>query len=55
MKRNKLIVFIIIIFLYITIFTQHVRGDFDSYMLDMAKPKTYGTMLELRALCCMYR
>ncbi|KAH8416409.1 hypothetical protein KR222_002809, partial [Zaprionus bogoriensis] len=37
------------------IFEQHVRGDFDSYMLDMAKPKTYGTMLELRALCCMYR
>ncbi|XP_017871629.1 PREDICTED: protein ovarian tumor locus isoform X1 [Drosophila arizonae] len=37
------------------IFEQHVRGDFDSYMLEMAKPKTYGTMLELRALCCMYR
>ncbi|KAH8304704.1 hypothetical protein KR044_000700 [Drosophila immigrans] len=37
------------------IFEQHVRGDFDAYMLDMAKPKTYGTMLELRALCCMYR
>ncbi|XP_062141643.1 protein ovarian tumor locus isoform X1 [Drosophila sulfurigaster albostrigata] len=36
-------------------FEQHVRGDFDAYMLDMAKPKTYGTMLELRALCCMYR
>lgn len=40
-----------IIYLYL----QHVRGDFDSYMMDMAKPKTYGTMLELRALCCMYR
>ncbi|KAH8387401.1 hypothetical protein KR093_006900, partial [Drosophila rubida] len=37
------------------IFEQHVRGDFDAYMMDMAKPKTYGTMLELRALCCMYR
>ncbi|KAL7745597.1 hypothetical protein ACLKA6_009819 [Drosophila palustris] len=37
------------------IFEKHVRGDFDAYMLDMAKPKTYGTVLELRALCYMYR
>ncbi|XP_043072394.1 protein ovarian tumor locus isoform X2 [Drosophila grimshawi] len=36
------------------IFEQHVQGDFDSYLQDMAKPKTYGTMLELRAACCMY-
>ncbi|XP_068159408.1 protein ovarian tumor locus isoform X2 [Drosophila tropicalis] len=36
-------------------FAQDVGGDFDSYMHDMTKPKTYGTMLELRAMCCMYR
>ncbi|EDW75094.2 uncharacterized protein Dwil_GK19888 [Drosophila willistoni] len=37
------------------IFAQDVSGDFDSYLHDMTKPKTYGTMLELRAMCCMYR
>lgn len=34
---------------------QHIPGDFDSYIQDMAKPKTYGTMTELRAMCCLYR
>ncbi|XP_032307808.1 protein ovarian tumor locus isoform X2 [Drosophila ananassae] len=37
------------------IFEKHIPGDFDSYIQDMAKPKTYGTMTELRAMCCLYR
>ncbi|KAH8362444.1 hypothetical protein KR200_009735 [Drosophila serrata] len=37
------------------IFEKDIRGDFDSYMIDMSKPKTYGTMTELRAMCCLYR
>ncbi|ALC49321.1 otu [Drosophila busckii] len=37
------------------IFEKYVRGDFDNYMTEMSKPKTYGTMVELRALCFMYR
>ncbi|KAH8327443.1 deubiquitinase otu isoform X1 [Drosophila kikkawai] len=37
------------------IFEKDIHGDFDSYMIDMSKPKTYGTMTELRAMCCLYR
>ncbi|KAH8368523.1 hypothetical protein KR084_012699 [Drosophila pseudotakahashii] len=37
------------------IFEKDIPGDFDSYMQDMSKPKTYGTMTELRAMSCLYR
>ncbi|KMZ08791.1 protein ovarian tumor locus isoform X1 [Drosophila simulans] len=37
------------------IFEKEIPGDFDSYMQDMSKPKTYGTMTELRAMSCLYR
>ncbi|KAH8288191.1 hypothetical protein KR054_008321 [Drosophila jambulina] len=37
------------------IFEKDIQGDFDSYMIDMSKPKTYGSMTELRAMCCLYR
>ncbi|KAH8235500.1 hypothetical protein KR032_001680 [Drosophila birchii] len=37
------------------IFEKDILGDFDSYIIDMSKPKTYGTMTELRAMCCLYR
>ncbi|BFG01225.1 protein ovarian tumor locus [Drosophila madeirensis] len=37
------------------IFAQYINGNFDKYCRDLAKPKTYGTMLELRAMCLIYR
>ncbi|XP_043063501.1 protein ovarian tumor locus isoform X2 [Drosophila ficusphila] len=37
------------------IFEKDIPGDFDTYMQDMSKPKTYGTMTELRAMSCLYR
>ncbi|KAH8320184.1 hypothetical protein KR074_010341 [Drosophila pseudoananassae] len=37
------------------IFEKHIPGDYDSYLQDMSKPKTYGTMTELRAMCCLYK
>ncbi|KAH8275102.1 hypothetical protein KR018_012285 [Drosophila ironensis] len=37
------------------IFEKHIRGDFDTYIQDMSKPKTYGTITELRAMCYLYR
>ncbi|KAH8256664.1 hypothetical protein KR026_012286 [Drosophila bipectinata] len=37
------------------IFEKHIPGDYDSYLFDMSKPKTYGTMTELRAMCCLYK
>ncbi|XP_041675178.1 protein ovarian tumor locus isoform X2 [Drosophila eugracilis] len=36
------------------IFEKDIPGDFDSYMQDMSKPKTYGTMTELRAMSYLY-
>ncbi|EDW27503.1 GL20244 [Drosophila persimilis] len=37
------------------IFEQYINGNFDKYCRELAKPKTYGTMLELRAMCLIYR
>lgn len=34
---------------------QSVSGNFDAYMSEMAKPKTYGTLLELRAMGFLYK
>ncbi|XP_034135727.1 protein ovarian tumor locus isoform X2 [Drosophila guanche] len=36
-------------------FDQYINGNFDKYCRELAKPKTYGTMLELRAMCLIYR
>ncbi|KAM7349309.1 ovarian tumor isoform 2-T2 [Cochliomyia hominivorax] len=35
-------------------FDCHVDGDFDEYLDDMSKPKTYGTLLELQAASYMF-
>ncbi|XP_017147613.1 protein ovarian tumor locus isoform X2 [Drosophila miranda] len=37
------------------IFEQYINGNFDKYCRELAKPKTYGSMLELRAMCLIYR
>ncbi|EDV99241.1 protein ovarian tumor locus [Drosophila grimshawi] len=37
------------------IFEKQIAGDFDEYVMKMSKPQTMGTMIELRALCLLYR
>ncbi|XP_017063026.2 protein ovarian tumor locus [Drosophila eugracilis] len=36
-------------------FRPYVRGDYDNYLYLLKRRKTKGTMLELRALCHLYR
>ncbi|KAH8282414.1 hypothetical protein KR054_007411, partial [Drosophila jambulina] len=37
------------------LFERHVRGDFDDYLWRLEKTQTEGTMLELRAMCLLYK
>ncbi|XP_022224114.2 protein ovarian tumor locus [Drosophila obscura] len=36
------------------LFRRNIKGNFNDYLLKLEKPKTRGTMIELRALCLMY-
>ncbi|XP_041566300.1 protein ovarian tumor locus isoform X2 [Drosophila elegans] len=36
-------------------FRNFVEGDYDEYLLQLEKPRTAGTLLELRVLCHLYR
>lgn len=36
-------------------YEQEVKGDFDQYIREMAKQKTFGTLLELRALGYLFK
>ncbi|XP_017043682.2 protein ovarian tumor locus [Drosophila ficusphila] len=36
-------------------FQRFVSGDYDEYLIQLQKPRTRGTVLELRAMCHLYR
>lgn len=38
-----------------TIFQYEIDKDYDEYLDDLSKPKTYGTALELRAMAYLYK
>ncbi|KAH8403001.1 hypothetical protein KR222_002778, partial [Zaprionus bogoriensis] len=36
-------------------FEKYIDGDYDDYLQRMTKPRTLGTLVELRAMCFLYR